>query len=173
MIQAGVALAMANQRCMLCGGSGFKQSGRAKARHQVICGCVLRAIFRACLAKYRYVQAMGWNLSRTEWQRVEPRRRESSRGVWGRRHAEFAADVCIVARRALNVRDGQIFRMHYLTGMDWYQCCRAVGLSRGEFFHSAYRIEERLGWAFASLRPYALFPLDEYFGGSAREAAAA
>jgi hypothetical protein len=44
-------------------------------------------------------------------------------------------------------------------------------MDRGTFFHSVYRIEHRLGRVFAELEPYALFPLDEYFGGMTHEPA--
>jgi hypothetical protein len=42
-------------------------------------------------------------------------------------------------------------------------------LDRGTFFHSIYRIEQRLGRVFAELEPYALYPLSEYFGGIIRK----
>ena len=44
-------------------------------------------------------------------------------------------------------------------------------MDRGTFFHSVYRIEHKLGRVFAELEPYALFPLDEYFGGMTHEPA--
>jgi hypothetical protein len=42
-------------------------------------------------------------------------------------------------------------------------------MDRGTFFHSIYRIEQRLGRVFAELQPYALYPLSEYFGGPIRK----
>jgi hypothetical protein len=42
-------------------------------------------------------------------------------------------------------------------------------LDRGTFFHSIYRIEQRLGRVFAELEPYALYPVSEYFGGMIRK----
>ncbi|MCC6342243.1 MAG: hypothetical protein IT166_08595 [Bryobacterales bacterium] len=41
-------------------------------------------------------------------------------------------------------------------------------MDRGNFFHAVYRIEQTLGRTFRELRPYALFPLDEYFGATPR-----
>jgi hypothetical protein len=38
-------------------------------------------------------------------------------------------------------------------------------MDRGSFFHTVYRIEQSLGRVFCELEPYALYPLDEYFGG--------
>jgi hypothetical protein len=45
-------------------------------------------------------------------------------------------------------------------------------LNRGEFFHMTYRVEQKLGRAFAETRPYSLFPLGEYFHSVVRGAAA-
>jgi hypothetical protein len=42
-------------------------------------------------------------------------------------------------------------------------------MDRGTFFHSIYRIEQRLGRVFAELEPYALYPLREYFSGTIRK----
>jgi hypothetical protein len=41
-------------------------------------------------------------------------------------------------------------------------------MERGDFFHEVYRIQKKLGRIYRELQPYALFPLDEYFGGSVR-----
>jgi len=41
-------------------------------------------------------------------------------------------------------------------------------IDRGTFFHSVYRIEQRLGRVFRELQPYGLYPLDEYFRGARR-----
>ena len=42
-------------------------------------------------------------------------------------------------------------------------------MDRGSFFHQLYRIEQKLGRVYRELRPHALFPLDEYFGGTVRK----
>ena len=41
-------------------------------------------------------------------------------------------------------------------------------MSRGNFFHAVYRIEQKLGRMFRELQPYPLFPLDDYFNGPSR-----
>jgi len=41
-------------------------------------------------------------------------------------------------------------------------------MDRGVFFHHIYRIQQKLGRVFRELTPYALYPLDEYFGGTTR-----
>lgn len=38
-------------------------------------------------------------------------------------------------------------------------------MERGNFFHLVYRIEQRLGRVFATLQPYALYPVSDYFAG--------
>jgi hypothetical protein len=37
-------------------------------------------------------------------------------------------------------------------------------IDRGLFFHTVYRVEEKLGRAFVETEPYGLFPVDDYFG---------
>ena len=39
-------------------------------------------------------------------------------------------------------------------------------MDRGTYFHSIYRIENRLGRIFAEVKPYPIYPIDEYFGGT-------
>ena len=42
-------------------------------------------------------------------------------------------------------------------------------MEKGVFFHAVYRIQQKLGRAFRELKPYPLFPLDEYFGAVVRK----
>ncbi|MFL6464752.1 MAG: hypothetical protein ACJ73N_10135 [Bryobacteraceae bacterium] len=42
-------------------------------------------------------------------------------------------------------------------------------MERGAFFHEAYRIEQKLGRTFRELKPFSLFPLDEYFNSTGRQ----
>jgi hypothetical protein len=90
------------------------------------------------------------------------------RFVWGRKEEEFVADFELVAKRTLKGQEWDIFRFHFLLGADWRLCCQKMKIDRGTFFHAVYRIEQRLGRTFRDLQPYALFPLDEYFGGVVR-----
>jgi len=92
-----------------------------------------------------------------------------SRMVWGRRDEEYIADFCLVSRRYLDDAEYKLFKFHFLLGADWKLCCRQLKMDRGVFFHSIYRIQQKLGRVFRELRPYALYPLDEYFGGATRE----
>ncbi|MEK7753218.1 MAG: hypothetical protein AAB654_14940 [Acidobacteriota bacterium] len=74
-----------------------------------------------------------------------------------------------MARRELDARDYQIFRLHFVDGLDHRTCIgRIKNLARGDFFHAVYRIERRLGLCFLELRPYGLWPLDLYFHSHAK-----
>jgi hypothetical protein len=83
---------------------------------------------------------------------------------------EFMADFCLVAKRFLSPLEHKIFKFHFLLGADWKLCCRQMKMDRGDFFHNVYRLEHKLGRIFKELKPYALYPLDEYFGGTVRGA---
>jgi hypothetical protein len=94
---------------------------------------------------------------------------QNRRPVWGRKDEEFIADFCLVGKRILDEFEYKVFRFHFLLGADWSLCCRQLKLDRGVFFHSVYRIQQKLGRAFRELIPYPLFPLDEYFGAVVRK----
>ena len=80
------------------------------------------------------------------------------------------ADFELVAKRTLTLADYRLFRMHFLLGADWKLFQRQVGIRRGNFLQGVYRIEPKLGEAFASLEPYALYPPREYFAFRLAEA---
>ena len=44
-----------------------------------------------------------------------------------------------------------------------------MNIDRGTFSHAIYRIQQKLGRVFRELEPFALFPLDAYFGGTIRK----
>ena len=88
------------------------------------------------------------------------------REVWGRRDEEYIADFCLVSKRVLDDSEHKLFRFHFLLGADWRLCCRQLKMERGSFFHEVYRIQQKLGRVFMELEPYALYPLDKYFGGT-------
>ncbi len=88
------------------------------------------------------------------------------RMIWGRKDEEYVADFSLVTRRTLSAEEYRIFKYHFLLGADWNLCCRRLNIERKSFFHIVYRIEQRLGRVFRELKPYALFPVDEYFQSS-------
>ncbi len=127
------------------------------------CNCVLRAIFRACYARFRYCVTKEKHLSRVSLEIISGR---EGRWSWGRKDEEYVADFCLVSRRALTDYEHTIFRYHFLLGADWKLCCRKLKMDRGNFFHSIYRIEQKLGRAFREVQPYPLYPLQDYFHGT-------
>jgi hypothetical protein len=94
---------------------------------------------------------------------------QDRRAVWGRKDEEYIADFCSVSRHNLDEFEYKLFRFHFILGADWRLCCRQLKMDKGIFFHAVYRIQQKLGRAFRELRPYALFPLDEYFGPVVRK----
>jgi hypothetical protein len=99
---------------------------------------------------------------------LEPHAGRQRPNTWGRKDEEYIADFSLVARRSLDEDEYRLFRFHFLLGADWKLCTRKLGMDRGNFFHSVYRIEQKLGRTFRELAPYPLFPLDDYFHGPSR-----
>ena len=153
-------IALAKDSCAHCHGIGLRLG---KRNQMAPCNCVLRAIFRACHSRFRYCAMKEKYISKVTMEMV---RGKDRRMTWGRRDEEFIADFCLVSRRHLDDFEDKIFRFHFLLGADWKLCCRQMKIDRGTFFHSVYRIQQRLGRVYRELEPYSLFPLDEYFGGT-------
>jgi hypothetical protein len=122
---------------------------------------VYRAVFRACFFRFRECS----EVTLTGSVSLETNRGPQGRVTFSRKREEFMADFCLVSRRTLDEDEHKLFRFHFLLGADWRLCCTRMCLDRGEFFHAVYRIQQRLGHAFADLEPYALYPLREYFNG--------
>ncbi len=155
-------IALANHACTQCHGVGLRLG---RKNRMVPCNCVLRAIFRACYARFRHCATKEKYMSRISLEFIPGRERNFS---WGRKDEEYMADFILVSRRTLSEFDYRIFKFHFLLGADWKLCCRRMGIDRGTFFHAVYRVEQELGRVFRELEPYGLFPLDEYFHGSVR-----
>ena len=109
---------------------------------------------------------MGERTASVSW---EPCHGPSGGRVFSRKREEYLADFLRVTERALTPEEHRIFRFHFLLGADYYLCCQKLGMDRGTFFHSIYRLEEKLGRVYAELEPYALYPLRDYFGGVAHK----
>ena len=157
-------IALANHACTQCHGLGLRLGRKSRVNP---CNCVLRAIFRACYARFRHCATKEKYMSRISLEFIPGRERNFS---WGRKDEEYMADFILVSRRTLSEFDNRIFKYHFLLGADWKLCCRRMGIDRGTFFHAVYRVQEELGRIFRELEPYSLFPLDEYFYGSVRAA---
>ncbi len=150
-------IGLAAAQCSSCRGLGLK-GGHADGAQP--CNCVLRSIFRACFARFRSIVNNGGSMTRVSLEANPSRERKT---VWGRKDEEFAADFTLVSRRVLDDFEYKIFRYHFLLGADWRLCCRRLGVDRGTFFHSVYRIQQRLGRVYRELEPYGLYPIEDYF----------
>jgi len=150
-------LSLAQLSCTICSGEGTIKEKRGKI---LPCSCVLRAIFRACYARFRVAVEREKYVSKVSFDHFGGKDR---RLMWSRKEEEYMADFHLVSRRALTPWDYRIFTFHFLLGADWRLCCRRLRLERGQFFHSIYRVQETLGRVFFELEPYSLYPPREYF----------
>lgn len=159
-----VALAHSSANCRRCVGLGIVRS--AVLSKAGPCGCVLRSVFRVVVSKFRILESA----DRIAVSRVDRSGRgaRGKSGAWGLPSAEFLADVQLTARRELGDMpiEWAVWRFHFLLGADWKLCCRRLGIERGIFFHSVYRVQTVMGRAWAE--SHGLYPLDEYFGGTVR-----
>ncbi len=160
-------IALASEQCTTCHGSG--QRSTPKRGNLGPCPCVFRAIFRACYARFCECAAKEKRVSQVSLEHCDGGI-GGARRVWGRRDEEYMADFCLIAKRTLDPFEHRLFRYHYMLGADWRLCCRQLQMERGLFFHAVYRIQQKLGATFREIRPYSLFPLDEYFGGKIQKA---
>jgi hypothetical protein len=155
------SIGTANATCTLCHGEGMRRTTRKGSSSP--CNCTLRGIFRACYSRFRECVAKEKYMSHATLENCSGK---DGRRVWSRKDEDYIADFCLVSKRTLNEEEYRIFKYHFLLGADWRLCCRKLNMDRGNFFHSVYRIQQKLGRVFRELKPFALFPLDEYFGGS-------
>ena len=146
----GKVIALARESCCICGGYGLLSLW--EGRRERVCGCVLRAIFRAGLKRYHYCA-------------ICPRASHSHGLNYGFKAAEYRADFWLLARRTLSGSDWNVFQRHFLEDQTWVECAPALRLDRGTFYHRAYHIERDLGRAMTELEPYPLWPLGRYFAG--------
>src|SRR5262249_21110738 len=151
---------LARLSCTTCLGSGIKQEKDAEI---VPCSCVLRAVFRACYARFRDCVQKEKYMSRVSFEHFGGKER---RLMWGRKNEEYVADFHLVSRRALDPFHYQIFSYHFLLGGDWRLCCPRLGLDRAQFYYAVYKLEELVGRVSYDLEPRAVFPPREYFATS-------
>lgn len=160
-------IGLARTSCVWCQGYGILHIHNGNG---VPCNCVLRAIFRACYNRFRECDALS---ERTSAVSLDQRQGAERLCMYSRKREEYMCDFDLVSRRALNESEYRVFRYYFLLGADWRLCCRQLGIDKGSLFHSVYRMEQKLGRIFAELRPYPLYPLNEYFTGGISERPAA
>lgn len=155
-------IGLASASCVFCRGLGLRKTptkGETKP-----CGCVFREIFRVCHSRYRHCAEKSGLTSKPQLERISG---ASGYRFYGRRNEEYIADFELVSRRSLTDLEHDVLRYHYLLGADWKMCTVRLEIDKGTFFHTKYKVEEKLGRVFRELQPHALFPLDQYFGGVA------
>ena len=155
-------IGLAKTSCNFCHGYGMRPVLRGT---EAPCHCVFRAVFRACHRRFRECVALGTQTNAVTWERNGG---PSGYRTYSRKREEYMADFCLISRRTLEDFEHRIFRVHYLLGADWRLCCKQLKLERGDFFHTIYSIEERLGRVFAEIAPYSLYPISEYFSSTER-----
>ena len=153
-------IALAKEGCTRCGGSGFHTWNSTW-----VCDCVRRGVFRACYERFKHC-AKSYSTGGVRYELVSGA--VNSPRAFGRKNSEYIIDFELIAKRTLTEQEYKLFRYHFLLGAEWKLCCRRLNMERGSFYHAVYRIQQKLGRAFRETQPYALFPLDEYFGGSVR-----
>ena len=132
------------------------------------CHCATRAIFAIVHARFRAIQDSGpWGQAHRLLTDTAPATNKPGNGGTMRRQ-HFCADFILIARRVLSEPDYRVFRFHFLLGADWKLCARRLGVNKGNFFHAVYRVQSKLGRAYAEIEPYSLFPIDGYFGSGLR-----
>ena len=150
-------IALAVEGCAKCGGTGARFGNRTH-----LCGCVKRAIFDALHTKYHNIASRMEALSSCVPTAVIGGK--ESHFTWGMKNEEFSADFYLLAKRVLDAQHFRVFQLHIIDGWDWRYCCERLGINRGAFFHAVYRLQEAVGLAAVELRPYPLYPIDEYLG---------
>lgn len=150
---------MAKADCAHCAGIGMLTVHKTA---QKPCQCVFRNIFRTVYKRFKSCAQSSGMANAIDYERCSTGK--ESRRSYGRKTEDFLADFILVTERTLNPVEYKLFRIHFMLGGDWKLCCARLKMERGNFFHAVYRIESKLGRVFAELTPYALYPLDEYFG---------
>jgi hypothetical protein len=161
-----LVLALALHQCTHCRGSGVSDPF---VKHPRPCRCVLRRIFVICHNRYQLIgsEQMAEGTSSHFMMTGNPRAigKRRARG-WSRPKEEFRADFVCIARRALTADEFHLFVEHFLELRAWPVCATRLQMTRGNFYHAVYRVQAKVGEAFAATEPFALFPLDEYLGGT-------
>jgi hypothetical protein len=156
------AIGLSKVACAYCHGDGVRTVWKTK---EAPCNCVFRAVFRACFNRYRECVEAGKYSSMVSLEFCQGR--DGGR-TYSRKLEEYMADFCLVAKRTLDEDEHRTFRFYFLLGADWKLCSRQLKLDRGSLFHMVYRVQQKLGRAFAEIQPYPLYPVADYFAGTIR-----
>ncbi len=155
---------LAKSNCPACKGQGCLPLNQRRIRP---CECSLRGIFRACYARFRDCVNDGRALSRVSFDRSPTGR--SNRGMWGLKREEYMADFELIARRTLTQAEHRLFRFHHILAASEAMCAKRLGISTQAAKRAIQRLEVKLGLTFATIEPYALYPLYDYFNRTRSE----
>jgi hypothetical protein len=86
----GIALANATETCKYCEGNGTRKVYKSTQRP---CNCVYRAIFRACLNRFRDCADTGTAFGTVSWEFCPGNR---GKRIYSRKQEEYMADFCLV-----------------------------------------------------------------------------
>ena len=156
---------LGNSGCQLCHGAGLRLGGAATVGWR-LCHCVERAIFRICLNEWRRLgELVGVKIQCSDFEKFVASKCRTFTGAnnyktFGNPQAEFCADFQLLATRTLTRVEFAVFDHHHLQDKTWNSF---KGLSRGNYFHTIYRVEQKLGVTFSTTKPFALFPIDLYY----------
>lgn len=126
MDQMKEAVGLASPTCVFCKGIGIR---RSPVKEELsLCGCVYRAVFRACFVHYKHC--------------IENKRRKNY---------EYIADFELACRSSLAMEEYSVFELHFMKGRDWVFCTEKLGIDKGTFFHRAYSVQEKLGRVFKTM----------------------
>ena len=153
-------IARAREGCTNCRGLGFNRGASGATEYP--CNCVLRNIFKACYAKFRYCNNLSPRLATAKLERIGG---PTNQAVYGLKHAEYIADFCSIGKKALADRplELQIFKFCFLLGVSKELCARRLQVGMGQFNHAYYRTQQLAGLAFRATVPFGIFPIDEYW----------
>jgi hypothetical protein len=140
-------LALAKEDCTQCRGFGLRERAATGRKHPAI---VYSGRYFAPATRAFDIAASGEK--HVSHARLEQVNGKEHRHTWGMKDEEFMADFCLVAKRYLTPLEHRIFRFHYLLGADWKLCCRQMKMDRGDFFHTVYRLQQKLGRIFKELK---------------------
>jgi hypothetical protein len=163
-LSRGEALALAKEFCCHCQGGGIVDPSASTPK---ICGCVWRAIFRACYERFRFCNN-SFICSRVSLDTCFVTHRKS---VYSLKATEYVSDFVLIARRHLSARQYDIFKFHVLLGVSGVDCARKLDIDRGAFYAEIYRIQQALGKAYLETEPHGLYPISNYFSPGQRAAA--
>ncbi len=153
---------LADNHCTNCHGLGARHAFRGAGA--VVCNCVFRKVFKIIMRKFHEIDADGIG-------RVYTTRRPNGPFCEILSH-DFRAEVVQTAKKFLNKTEYITFHCSSDLQLPWKDCIpmintmhRDIGekpslFDRGNYFHTVYRIQARLGNAWMS---HGMFPLGNYF----------